>query len=57
MSSNCYSCQVLMKFEYSEQIFVKSKISSFIKIRPVVAEFFHAAGWIDGHDETNSRFS
>ena len=42
-----------MKFEFSEQIFQKSQISSFIKIRPVGAELFHA----DRHDEANSRFS
>jgi hypothetical protein len=31
----------------------KAPISSFIKIRPVGPEFFHA----DGHDEANTRFS
>jgi len=28
-----------------------------MKIRPVGAELFHADGWTDRHDETNSRFS
>ena len=31
-----------MKFEFTRQIFEKSQISSFIKIRPVGAELFHA---------------
>jgi hypothetical protein len=39
----------------------KSQISSFIKIRPVEAELFHADkrrdGMTDGHDEANSHFS
>ena len=46
-----------MKFEFSRQIFEKkSKISSFIKIRLMGAEF-HADGQTDGHDEANSLFS
>jgi len=28
-----------------------------MKIRPMVAELFHADGRTDGHDEANSRFS
>jgi len=28
-----------------------------MKIRPVVAELFHADGQTDRHDEANSRFS
>jgi hypothetical protein len=39
----------------------KAQISSFIKIRPVEAELFHADGQMvgqtNGHDEANSRFS
>jgi hypothetical protein len=35
----------------------KAQISSFIEIRPVGAEFFHADGRTEGHDEANSRFS
>ena len=31
-----------MKLEFSRQIFEKTQISSFIKIRPVGAELFHA---------------
>jgi hypothetical protein len=37
------------------------QISNFIKIRPVGAGLFHAAGWMDGQsdrlDEANIRFS
>jgi len=34
------------------------RISNFIlKIRPMVAEFFHADGEMDRHNEFNSRFS
>ena len=47
-----------MKLEISRQIFEeKAQISSFIKIRPVGAELFHADGRRDKHDEANSRFS
>jgi hypothetical protein len=35
-----YSCQILMKLEFSRQIFERS--SNIIKIRPVGAELFHA---------------
>ena len=38
-----YSCRNLMKVELSRQIFEKeAQISSFIKIRAVGAELFHA---------------
>jgi hypothetical protein len=33
-----------------------NQISNFMKIRPVGAEFFHANGQTDRHDEANSRF-
>ena len=35
----------------------KTQLSNFIKIRPVVAELFHADGQTDRHDEANSSFS
>jgi hypothetical protein len=35
----------------------KAQISSFIKIRPVGVELFHADGQTGGHDEANSCFS
>ena len=28
-----------------------------MEIRPVGAELFYAGGWMDRHDEANSRFS
>jgi hypothetical protein len=34
-----------------------SQMSSFIKIRPVGAELFHAGRRTDGLDEANKRFS
>jgi hypothetical protein len=47
-----------MKIEFSRQIFEKfSKISNFMKIRPVGAELFHVNGQTDTHYEPNSRFS
>jgi hypothetical protein len=35
----------------------KIEIPSFIKIRPVGAELFHADGETDRNDEANNRFS
>jgi hypothetical protein len=47
-----------MKLEFSRQIFEKeARISSFIKIRPVEIDLFHADRQKDGHDEANRRFS
>jgi hypothetical protein len=54
-----------MEFQFSEQIFEKFSRKNFMKIRPVVAEFFDAYGQedrrvdrqTDGHDEANSRRS
>ena len=34
-----------------------TQISNFMKIRPVVAELFHADVRTDRHDKTNSLFS
>jgi hypothetical protein len=39
--STRYSCQILLKPEFSWQVYMK-KISNFIQIRPVGAELFHA---------------
>ena len=33
------------------------QISNFMKIRPVIAELFHADGRTDGHYEASGRFS
>ena len=57
MWSAHYSCQILIKLEFSWQNFEKSSISSFIKIRPEGVELFHADERTDGHEEANSRFS
>ena len=56
MYSIRYSRHILMKTEYSRQIFVNIQISNFIKIRLVTAEVFHAEGGADRHDEANDRF-
>jgi len=37
-----YSCQILMKLEFSRQDFENTQISNFMTIRPVGAELFHA---------------
>ena len=46
MYSARYSCKILMKLEFSRQIFEKKKseISNCIRICPVGAELFHADG-------------
>ena len=45
MQSAGYSCPILMKLEFSRQIFEKaSNINFFMKIRPVGAKLFHAEG-------------
>ena len=47
VSATCF-CQILMKLEFSRQIFEKKiSLSNFIKIRPVGAELFHAGGQTD----------
>jgi hypothetical protein len=46
-----------MQLEFSQLIFEKAQISSFINTSSVAAELFHADGRTDGHDEHNSRFS
>jgi hypothetical protein len=47
-----------MKLELSGRFFEKYSIWSFMKIRPVEAELFHAEGRTDGQkqDEVKSRF-
>jgi hypothetical protein len=57
MLSTGYSCRILVKLQFSGQIFERRSISSFIKIRPVGAELLHADRRTDGYDEVNSRFS
>jgi hypothetical protein len=57
MQSTRYSCQILMKPEFSRQIFKNTRILNLMKIRPVAVDLFHADGQTDGHDEANSRSS
>ena len=57
MQSFRYSCQILMKLEFSRQIFEKSSLSNFMKVRPMEAELFHTDGRTDRCGEANSRFS
>jgi hypothetical protein len=42
-----YSCRILMKTEFSEQIFEKVQIPNLMKVCPVGAELFHAGGRTD----------
>jgi hypothetical protein len=51
--STVYPCQILIKLEFSRQIFEKKKtqISNFMKIRRVGADLFHADGRTDIHNE------
>ena len=56
--TTCYSCRILMKLEFPQQIFEKMlerEVS--LKFSPVGAEFFHADERTDIHDEANSRFT
>ena len=46
-----------MRLDFSRQIFENSLISSFIKIRPVGAELFHADARTDGHNEANFAYA
>jgi hypothetical protein len=54
MYSTRYSCQILMKLEFSRKIFEK-QTSNFVKIRPAEAELFHVEGQTDRYDGGNSR--
>ena len=57
-SSIFYSCPILMKREFSRQIFEKnSQISIFMKVLPMGAQLLVADGRTDRHYEVNSRFS
>ena len=40
-------CRILMKLEFSRQIFKNTQILNLIKIRPMGAELFHADGQTD----------
>ena len=55
--SSGYYCQILMKLEFSRQIFKKNpQISNLMKIRPMEAELLYVDGQTDRHDEANSSF-
>ena len=53
--SNIYPCPILMKFEFSRQIF--EKYSNIMKIRVVRAELFHANRKTDRRNEAKSLFA
>jgi len=46
MQNTRYFCQILIKLEFSRQVFFKKtrEVSNFMKIGPVGAELFHADG-------------
>jgi hypothetical protein len=46
-----------MQLVFSGNILEKSSNTNFMKIRPVVAELFHADGRTDRRDEKKNRFS
>jgi hypothetical protein len=56
MQSACYSSQILMKLEFSPQIFEKYSNIKFHENSPVGIKLFHADG-MTRQDEANNRFS
>jgi hypothetical protein len=53
MKSTHFSCPVLIKLQFSQQILKNPHTSNFRKIHPAGAKLFHA----DRHDEANSHFA
>jgi len=51
MSSTRYSCHILIKLEFSRQIFEKYSNIKLHLIRPVGAELFHLDGRTDGRTD------
>jgi hypothetical protein len=51
MWGTLHTCPILMKLEFSQQLFENTQISNFIEIRPVGAELFHADGGTDGRTD------
>jgi len=43
--STCYSCLILMKLHFLDVFSKNTQIINFMKIRPVVADMFHADEW------------
>jgi hypothetical protein len=41
MYSTRYSCQILMKLEFSRQVFENTQLSNFMKFRPMGALLLH----------------
>ena len=47
-----YSCHILRKLEFSQQIFKKFSNIKFMKIRPVTSKLFM---WLDGRTERGDK--
>jgi len=54
MLSTLLSCPILIKLEFSREIFENLQISNFTKICPVEAELFHADGRTGGLTDMKS---
>jgi hypothetical protein len=57
VQTTLFYCQVLMKLELLDSCPKNTELSYFMKIRPLVAELFHAGGRTDRRDEAYARFS
>jgi hypothetical protein len=55
MLSTLLSCPILIKLEFSREIFENFHISNFTKICPVEAELFHADGRADRRTDRNEK--
>jgi hypothetical protein len=54
--STCYSCQILMKLDFSRWILESSnQRSNVMTMRPVGAEFLHAEGRMDGRTDRQDQ--
>jgi hypothetical protein len=51
MSSDCFYYRILIKLEFSGQIFEIYSNTKFHAIHPVQAELFHAGGQTDGQTD------
>jgi hypothetical protein len=56
MYRNRDSCQILIKFSFSRQIFEKYWNIKFHENLPIGTELFYVDGRTDRHDKSNSRF-
>jgi len=50
----CFSCPILVKFDFLDKILENTQISNSIKVRLMAAELFHADRRTDRYDEANS---